>query len=130
MAICVASLAPTLAIFIAILVFVGGGQIVFLATSNSLVQLVSDPTMRGRVMAVYTIAVLGTTPIGGPLIGWISEQFGPRWGFAVGGVATIAGGAGVRHRVRAGSRAADATADRAADVVLGVDGEAIPASVS
>ena len=57
-------------------------------------------SMRGRVMAVYTITLLGSTPIGGPLVGWISEAFGPRWGLAVGGIATIVGVARVRHRVR------------------------------
>ena len=46
--------------------------------------------MRGRVMALYAIAFLGSTPIGGPTIGWISQQFGPRIGFAIGGVAAIA----------------------------------------
>jgi hypothetical protein len=80
-------------------------------------------------MAVYTITLLGTTPIGGPLIGWISDQFGPRWGFAVGGIATIAGvlvfgTAFVRAR-----RAAHGE-EPAETLVLGVDGEAIPASVS
>lgn len=127
-AICVAALAPTLGIFVGLLVLVGAGQISFLATCNSLLQIIADPVMRGRVMAVYTITLLGTTPIGGPLVGWISEVFGPRWGFAVGGIATVAavatlGAAFLRARRR----------DRAvhtADIVLGVDGEAIPASVS
>ena len=128
-AICVASLAPSLAMFIGLLVIVGAGQISFLATTNSSLQILANPTMRGRVMAVYTITLLGTTPIGGPLIGWISDQFGPRWGFAVGGVATIAGvlvfgTAFVRARRVAH---ADAVADDG--LVLGIDGEAIPASV-
>ena len=74
--ICVASLAPSLELFIALLVLVGAGQIAFLSITNSSLQLMANPTMRGRVMAVYTITLLGTTPIGGPLIGWISDQFG------------------------------------------------------
>ena len=58
--------------------------------------------MRGRVMALYAIAFLGSTPIGGPLIGWISQQYGARFGFAIGGVATVvatafAGWSLVRH---------------------------------
>jgi MFS family permease len=127
-AICTASIAPTLGLFLALLVVVGAGQISFLATCNSLLQIISTPAMRGRVMAVYTITILGTTPIGGPLIGWISEQYGPRWGFAVGGIATITaaltlGIAFVRlrrrdHHVHEG------------EIVLGIDGEAIPVSVS
>jgi len=129
-AICVASLAPTRGLFIALLVVVGAGQISFLATCNSLLQLISDPLMRGRVMAVYTITILGTTPIGGPLIGWISEQFGPRWGFAIGGIATVIGvlvfgTAFVRAHKRVELVADDVVPD---DLVLGIDGEVIPAS--
>ena len=45
--------------------------------------------MRGRVMALYAIAFLGSTPIGGPIVGWVSQQFGPRAGFALGGTAAI-----------------------------------------
>jgi MFS family permease len=131
-AICVTSLAPTLALFIALLVVVGAGQISFLAITNSSLQLTANPTMRGRVMAVYTITLLGTTPIGGPLIGWISDQFGPRWGFAVGGIATIIGvlvfgSAFVRARRRAGI---EAPVDADEEIVLGIDGEAIPAAVT
>jgi MFS family permease len=126
----VAALAPTLTLFIAVLVVVGGGQIAFLATTNSALQLISEPSMRGRVMAVYTITLLGTTPIGGPLVGWVSDAFGPRWGFAIGGVATVVGvlvfgTAYVRAR-----RGRPTPADESDDLVLGVDGEAIPASVS
>ena len=126
-AICMASLAPTLGLFIGLLVLVGAGQISFLATCNSLLQIISDPVMRGRVMAVYTITLLGTTPIGGPLVGWVSEQFGPRWGFAIGGIATVAavmvfGTAFMRSRAR------DEVAPPE-EIVLGVDGESIPASV-
>jgi MFS family permease len=129
---CVTALAPSLGLLIALLVTVGAGQIAFLATCNSVVQLRSDPVMRGRVMAVYTIAILGSTPIGGPVVGWISEQFGPRWGLAVGGIATIAAvlvfgtafvRAGHAPTIAAGAEARDET-------VLGIDGEAIPASVS
>ncbi len=129
-AICVTSFAPTLGLFIAMLVLVGAGQIAFLAVTNSALQLLSDPTMRGRVMAVYTITLLGTTPIGGPLVGWISDAFGPRWGFAVGGIATVIGvlvfgTAFVRARA-----AAREGVEEPESLVLGVDGEAIPASVS
>jgi MFS family permease len=132
-AILVASLAPTLGLFIAMLVVVGGGQIAFLATTNSALQLISDPSMRGRVMAVYTITLLGTTPIGGPMVGWISDAFGPRWGFAVGGVATVIGvlvfgTAFVNARRHA--QAEVGLVGEGGELILGVDGEAIPASVS
>jgi MFS family permease len=117
-----------LGLFVALLLVVGAGQISFLSTCNSLLQIIADPVMRGRVMAVYTITILGTTPIGGPLIGWISEEFGPRWGFAIGGIATIAavltlGTAFLRARRR------DHDVHEG-EIVLGIDGEAIPVSVS
>jgi MFS family permease len=88
-AICAAALAPTLGLFLGLLLIVGAGQISFLSTCNSLIQLRSDPTMRGRVMSVYTITLLGSTPIGGPLVGLVCEVWGPRWGLAVGGVGTL-----------------------------------------
>jgi MFS family permease len=129
-AICAASLAPSLGIFIGLLLIVGAGQISFLSTCNSLLQLTSDPRMRGRVMAVYTITLLGSTPIGGPLVGWVSEQYGPRWGLAVGGIATIAGVLffGTAF-VRARRRDTDAAAAES-ELVRGPDGESIPAAIS
>ncbi len=90
-AITVAALAPTLAMFVVFIAAVGAGQIAFMATCNTMAQLRAEPHMRGRVMAVYVMAVLGSTPIGGPLVGWISEEFGPRYGLAIGGVATFVG---------------------------------------
>jgi MFS family permease len=89
-AIVIASLAPTLALFVFLVAFVGAGQITFLATCQSTVQLEAEPSMRGRVMAVYAITILGSTPIGGPLVGWISQEWGARYGLAVGGIATLA----------------------------------------
>jgi MFS family permease len=128
-AICATSLAPALGLFIGLLVVVGAGQIAFLAITNSSLQLLSDPTMRGRVMAVYTITLLGTTPIGGPLIGWVSDQFGPRWGFAIGGIATIAGVLVFGTAFKRARRRANGAVDEAQELVFGVDGEVIPASV-
>lgn len=55
-----------------------------------LVQMSSDPLMRGRVMALLMAISLGGTPIGGPLVGWIADRFGPRWGMSVGAAAGIA----------------------------------------
>ncbi len=70
----------------------GFASIVFLSTANALLQLTSRPEMRGRVMALYTVAFLGTTPIGAPLVGLISQSFGGRAGIIVGGAATIVAG--------------------------------------
>jgi MFS family permease len=60
-----------------------------MATANSTCQLVSTPAMRGRVMALYAMVFLGSTPIGGPIIGWIDQAVGARYGMATGGVATV-----------------------------------------
>ena len=84
-----AALAPSLGVFFAIIVVLGVGQMMFMGANNSIIQLQSDPQMRGRVMAAYTIAVLGTTPIGGPFIGWVSSVTNPRVGIAIGGIATL-----------------------------------------
>jgi MFS family permease len=128
-AICVSSVAPSLALFVGLVVFVGLGQTLLLSTANSLLQLTSAPQMRGRVMSVYIMALLGTTPIGGPLLGWIAEQFGARWAFATGGIATLAaiavfGGSLLRAR-----RRVDALVSGTDEVVLGVDGEVISPAV-
>ena len=61
-----------------LLVFMGGLSIAFIATANSTIQLQVEPTMRGRVMALYAMGFLGTTPIGAPLVGWISQTSSPR----------------------------------------------------
>ena len=62
----------------------------FLTSANSLVQLTTDPAMRGRVMAILMAIALGGTPIGSPLVGWVVNHFGARWGMAVGGAGGLA----------------------------------------
>jgi len=66
--------------------FVGLGSIAFLTASTAIVQIRSDPMMRGRVLALQAMVFLGSTPIGGPVLGLICDQFGARAGFVVGGV--------------------------------------------
>ena len=95
--------APTLPIALICLWFVGASNLVFIATANATLQVTCDDKMRGRVMALYAIVFLGGTPVGGPIIGWIAEQFGGRAGVLAGGVVALlaAGlGAGVRLRSR------------------------------
>jgi hypothetical protein len=84
-----AALAPTLPIELFVLLPLGAAMITFQATANSLLQLNSDPALRGRVMALYVMVFLGTTPIGAPIVGWVAEQFGARTGLALGGLATV-----------------------------------------
>ena len=100
-----AAIAPTLAIELFALVLVGGAGIAFTAMANGVLQTETAPEMRGRVMALFSVAFLGSTPIGGPIVGWVSEQLGPRAGLWLGAVATLAvttvAIAGVRrHRAR------------------------------
>jgi len=68
---------------------VGWASVSFLALGNSTLQLEADPTMRGRVMALWSVAFLGSTPIGGPAIGWIISRSDPRVGLAVGGTTCL-----------------------------------------
>ena len=72
----------------------------FAAGVNSALQIAVEPVMRGRVMALYSIVFLGSTPIGAPLVGWLAEVAGPRAGLWAGAVACLvaAGGAAVAFR--------------------------------
>ena len=92
-----ASVAPTLIAVYVVLVLVGAASIRFLALGNATLQLASDPAMRGRVMALWAVAFLGSTPIGGPIVGWVGEHAGPRLALGMGGVATLVSGI-VAHR--------------------------------
>jgi len=69
---------PSLALEIPMLALLGGAAVTFAAAINSSLQLAVEPAMRGRVMALYSIVLLGSTPIGGPLAGWLSEAYDPR----------------------------------------------------
>ncbi len=89
LAILFAAGSPLLAIEFAALAAVGWGSVMFLATGNSTLQLEADPSMRGRVMALWAVAFLGSTPVGGPLIGWIVAATSARVGLAVGGLSCI-----------------------------------------
>ena len=88
----IAAFAPSLGAAYVILPFVGLFGMLFISASNSLIQLTSTPEMRGRVIALWSLVFLGSTPIGGPLIGWICEAISPRAGFFVGGITSIAAG--------------------------------------
>lgn len=88
-----AAMAPALWAEYAVMVLLGAASISFLALGNATLQLGSAPGMRGRVMALWAVAFLGSTPIGGPLVGWIGEHVGPRYGLGIGGVAAVLAGA-------------------------------------
>ncbi len=88
-AITAAAVAPTLAVEFGTMVFVGYGSLTFNSMAKTMLQAAAVPMMRGRVMALWGLAWLGTTPIGGPLVGWIGQDFGARWSLVAGGVPTI-----------------------------------------
>jgi len=95
-----AAAAPTLAVEMVVLVAVGAAGIGFTAMANGVLQTECAPEMRGRVMALFSVAFLGSTPIGGPIVGWVSEQLGPRAGLWLGGLATLAVTAAVISSIR------------------------------
>lgn len=84
-----AAMAPTLWAALVAMALVGMASVAFMAGGNSTLQLGSAPHMRGRVMALWSVALLGSTPIGGPIAGWVSEQFGGRGGLALGALACL-----------------------------------------
>jgi MFS family permease len=86
-----AAYAPTTAVAFGVLAGLGFASMVFMATGNTMMQVATAPSMRGRVMAVYAMVFLGSTPIGGPLMGWLAERAGPRFAFATGGVIAVVG---------------------------------------
>ena len=83
----IASVAPIMAFEMVALALVGFASVSFLSMANSTLQLASDPAMRGRVMALWAVAFLGSTPVGGPLVGLVTSHWGARVGLGVGALA-------------------------------------------
>jgi predicted MFS family arabinose efflux permease len=83
------TVAPTLELQLACLVPLGAASVTFAAGVNSSLQIAVEPAMRGRVMALYSVVFLGSTPIGAPLVGWLAEALGPRAGLVAGGAAAL-----------------------------------------
>jgi MFS family permease len=84
-----AAVMPTLLLTGLAMLCVGICMINFSSLGNSILQLTSLPQMRGRVMSLWTVAFLGSTTIGGPLVGWVAGIAGARWGLAMGGIAAL-----------------------------------------
>jgi MFS family permease len=84
-----AAVAPTLGACLAVLVLVGAASIAFTSVGNASLQLRADPAMRGRVMGLWFVAFQGSTPIGGPLVGWVCAWAGARAGLALGAVTCL-----------------------------------------
>ncbi len=83
------SLAPTLLLALPAILAVGATSLAFMSAANTIVQLRADPAMRGRVNALYAMVFLGSTPIGGPIAGWVAEHAGVRAGLGMGALATL-----------------------------------------
>jgi len=83
-----AAFAPSIWLFAAALVVIGAAALSFTIATNSMMQLSTEPAMRGRVMALRVGIALGGTPLGAPIVGWVADHFGPRWAL---GVAAAAG---------------------------------------
>jgi MFS family permease len=101
-----AALAPGLVAFLGALIAMGVVNVAFQAMANSSVQSWVDPAVRGRVMGLYMLVFMGGTPLGAPVVGWVTSEFGPRVGMAFCGVvpALAAAAVGVALWRRAGGR--------------------------
>jgi MFS family permease len=85
-------------------VVLGASSIAFLTASTAIVQIEAAPEMRGRVLALQAMLFLGSTPIGGPIVGWVSQAFGARYAIALGAVAALGAGTWGMSKVRSASR--------------------------
>jgi MFS family permease len=98
-----ASVMPSYWLFGATLVIIGVSALTFSNSTNSLMQLATEPVMRGRVMAMRLAIALGGTPIGAPIVGFVADHFGPRWSLGVGAAAGLAAAmVGLIHLLRHG----------------------------
>jgi MFS family permease len=85
-----AALAPNPSLFGMALVVIGVSALTFTNSTNSLMQLSTDPMMRGRVLAIRLAVALGCTPLGAPIVGWVADSYGPRWALGVGAASGFA----------------------------------------
>ncbi|HEY6457391.1 MAG TPA: MFS transporter [Steroidobacteraceae bacterium] len=104
-----AAIAPNYWLFAAALVIIGVAALTFTNATNSLMQLSTEPTMRGRVMALRVGIALGCTPIGAPIVGWIADHPGPRWSLGVGAASGFVAAVVAIHAMKS-RRAADSSA--------------------
>ncbi len=92
--------APGLALEVLALIPLGAAAVILAASINSALQLASEPSMRGRVMALYSVVFLGSTPIGAPLAGWLSEATDPRAALLMAGLSGLVAAALARLAYR------------------------------
>lgn len=92
---------PTLITAIPAAIVAGGTGIFFLSSTSTFVQTNCEPAMIGRVVSLHTVLFLGSTPIGGPIAGWVSQEFGPRSGLLLGAIPTLVAAAILAHSLSA-----------------------------
>jgi MFS family permease len=93
-----AAIAPNAWFFGMALVIIGVSALTLTNSTNSLMQLSTEPAMRGRVMAIRLAIALGCTPIGAPIVGWVADSFGPRWALGLGAASGLAAAiVGIRY---------------------------------
>ncbi|HLS50075.1 MAG TPA: MFS transporter [Actinomycetaceae bacterium] len=80
---------PTYEMYAIATIPVGLASMTMLSSANATIQMSTDPSMRGRVMALYMMVLHGTTPIGAPIVGWIAETFGARWSIWIGSISAV-----------------------------------------
>ncbi|MFI6285904.1 MFS transporter [Streptomyces sp. NPDC051018] len=85
----VTAFAPSFWLFAILLVPIGMFGLTVNVTANSSIQMATDPAVRGRVMSLFMMVFVGGTPLGAPLVGWITDAYGPRIGFAAGGAVSL-----------------------------------------
>lgn len=117
------AIVPNLATALPVALVLGVFSITFLTMSTAIVQMRAAPEMRGRVLALQAMLFLGSTPIGGPIVGWVAQEFGARWSLALGAVACLAAGVWGMATVGRDDRgpALDRAIDDAAEVVADGD---------
>lgn len=91
----VAAFAPGFWIFALMMVPIGMAGLTVNVTANSSVQMATEPAMRGRVMSLFMMVFVGGTPLGAPVFGWITDTYGPRIGFAAGGLISLLAALGI-----------------------------------
>jgi MFS family permease len=126
------AVSPTLDWALAAMIGVGATMMIFMITANTMLQLRSVPQARGRVMALYGIVFLGSTPIGSPIAGWVAQNVGtratgPRIGFALGGLIALAMGLGLLWRLIRSGETGAGERRTATDPALGLPGTATTA---
>ena len=117
----IAAIMPTIGSVFVVMPFVGAASVAVISLSNATLQLNSDPKLRGRVMAIFSMALIGSTPIGGPLMGWIGETVSARVSLLIGGFAALVAAlygwwnltrsvTGIEDAIGIGERSAEAAA--------------------